>query len=137
MKKILSLICVLTVLLSLCFAGCGNISDAIANEIEPEFSMGKISGGTYRNDFLGLSCTIPQGWEFYSEEQLLQLNNIVGEFMDEEVQEQLKNANMVFDMFAQNAIGDSSINVNMEKLAATQSFCRGSAPKGRACYRKS
>lgn len=123
MKKLFSMLLAVAMMLSLClcFAACGNlVPEQILPSEEPEISMGSYSGNTYRNDFLGLSCTVPEGWEFYSEEQLLELNGFVGEYVSEEVQEQLKNANVVFDMFAQHPTEGSSINVNMEKLNAVQ-----------------
>ncbi len=107
--------------LCLCFTACdSSVPEAVTPNKAPSFSMGRISGNTYRNDFLGLGCTIPQGWEIYSEKQLLEINNLQGESIDEEVLEQLKNSNLVFVLFAQQLNEGSSINVNMEKVAATQ-----------------
>ena len=87
-------------------------------ETEPDFSMGKSTGNTYKNDFLGISCTLPADWVFYTDEQIKQLNNVVGDYVDESVKEQLKNAAIIYDMQA--AKPGSSVGVNMEKLNALQ-----------------
>ena len=87
-------------------------------ETEPDFSMGKSTGNTYNNNFLGLSCTLPADWVFYTDEQIKQLNNVVGDYMDESVKDQLKNATVIYDMQA--ATQGSSVGVNMEKLNALQ-----------------
>ena len=87
-------------------------------ETEPDFSMGKSTGNTYKNDFLGISCTLPADWVFYTDEQIMQLINVVGDYMDESVKDQLKNATIIYDMQA--AAQGSSVGVNMEKLNALQ-----------------
>ena len=87
---------------------------------EPEFALGQFNGGTYRNDFLGLSCTLPGDWMFYTDEQMKQLNNITGDVLGKDLAEQLKNATIIYDMQAQHVTDGSTIGVNMEKLAALQ-----------------
>ena len=127
MKKLFCIILSIILLVSLC--GCfgnkaddvrGTISNGGGDELDPEFSLGKTSGGTYSNDFLGLSCTLPTGWEFYTDKQILELNNIAGEYMDEDVAERLKNAAIVYDMAANHPADGSNININMEKLSPSQ-----------------
>lgn len=132
MKKLLAVLLTLVLVFSLC--GClGGNNDDVRGDItsgnqseteketekEPEFSLGKATNNTYKNDFLGITCTLPSEWVFYNDEQILQLNNIVGDVVDKDVAEQLKNANIIYDMYAtyQN---ESSININLEKLNAAQ-----------------
>lgn len=142
MKKVLCLFLAVIMIVSLCgcFAGSGpddvrgdivsgnnsqNTSqdtnqDASQNEEESEFSLGKATNNTYNNDFLGLSCVLPAEWVFYTDEQILELNNIVGDAFDEEVAEQLKDANIIYDMYAVYETEGSSININLEKLNSVQ-----------------
>jgi len=79
-----------------------------------EFSMGKVVGNTYRNTFLGLECTLPSDWTFYSDEQILELNNIATGYLDEETLEQLQQVDIVYDMSASNAEG-SNVTINLER----------------------
>ena len=137
MKKVLAFFAALVMLVSLC--GCGNEPENIRGEItgkfssgaesgvlsdedDAEFSLGKSENNSYRNDFLGLSCTLPDDWVFYNDEQILQLNNMVGDVMDEEAAEQLKNADIIYDMYASNEADGSSINVNLEKINPLQAM---------------
>lgn len=146
MKKILCLFLSVMMLLSLsvCLAGCGpedvrgdvvennatqnptenktptDTQTPTQNETEPDFSMGKATGSAYKNDFLGISWTLPEGWVFYSDEQIQQLNNVVGDYVDEEVAEKLKELPIIYDMYAQHTTDGSSVNINMEKLNALQ-----------------
>ena len=133
MKKLLAVLLTLVLVFSLC--GClGGNNDDVRGDItsgnqseteketekEPEFSLGKATNNTYKNDFLGITCTLPSEWVFYNDEQILQLNNIVGDVVDKDVAEQLKNANIIYDMYATYQNEGSSININLEKLNAAQ-----------------
>lgn len=134
MKKVLCLFLAVITLVSLC--GCfgdnktddvrGNITSGndsqtnSQNTSEPEFSLGKTTNNRYNNDFLGISCTLPSEWVFYTDEQILELNNIVGDVVDEEVADRLKNANIIYDMFAAYETEGSNINIILEKVNAVQ-----------------
>ena len=142
MKKVLSLLLAVAMLLSvsLCFAGCENEDirgtfatdpttptdnqtpngdDPVTGQT-PEFSMGTVTGRNYKNEFLGISCTLPAEWEIFTDAQILEMNNITSGYLDEDTKELLKNANIVYDMYAQYLVDGSSININMEKLNALQ-----------------
>ncbi|MBQ7107039.1 MAG: hypothetical protein IJN93_05950 [Clostridia bacterium] len=132
MKKFLCLFLAVVLLASLCGCFGGNGTDDVRgdiasgspsqneNENEPEFSLGKATNNTYNNDFLGISCTLPAEWVFYTDEQILELNNIVGTIVDEDIAERLKNANIIYDMCATYQTEGSNININLEKLSAVQ-----------------
>ncbi|MBE6701567.1 MAG: hypothetical protein E7582_06755 [Ruminococcaceae bacterium] len=133
MKKILCLI--LTAIMLVCLCGCfedtdvedvrGEISsnnnqEEKPDETESEFSLGKTANSTYSNDFLGISCALPSEWVFYTDEEILALNNIVGDVLDEEVAETLKNADIIYDMFAENDTDFCNMNLNLEKVSPSQ-----------------
>ena len=133
MKKLLAVLLTLVLVFSLC--GClGGNNDDVRGDItsgnqseteketekEPEFSHGKATNNTYKNDFLGISCTLPSEFVFYTDKQMLELNNIVSDVMDEEAAEKLKNANIIYDMYAVNQAAGESVNINLEKLNAAQ-----------------
>ena len=140
MKKIICSLLAILMLLSLC--ACGSTSDStdIRGEIiggntvpvatdpvetespekEPAFSFGKAANNTYKNDFLGIGCTLPEDWAFYSEQQILEMNNIVGEYLDEDAAMLMANANIIYDMMAIKESDGSSVSVNLEKLTAAQ-----------------
>lgn len=134
MKKFLCLFLSIMMLISLfgCFGGNepddvrGDISGETgaqstgSNEEKPEFSLGTATNNTYTNAFLGMSCTLPAEWVFYTDEQILEINNIVGDVVDEDIAERLENADIIYDMFATYETEGSSINVNLEKLSALQ-----------------
>ena len=130
MKKVFCIILSMLMLLSL-FGCTGNTDpEDIRGEVsgttegnqeeKPEFSLGDTTGSTYTNDFLGISCTLPEGWVFYTDEQIKEQNNITENYLDEEVIEQLKKASIVYDMIAKNMTDGSNINVTMEKLNVVQ-----------------
>lgn len=120
MKKFLALLLAAVMVLGLC--GCvqedvrGDIYDG-ETESEPEFSLGKTSNNIYKNDFLGLSCSLPSDWQFYSDEQILELNNITAEYIDDEVLEKIQNANLIYDMYATHPTSGSNMNLILEKVS--------------------
>ncbi len=130
MKKFICLFMAIIMLVSLC--GClggtedvrGDINSGSSNSDKPEaeskFSLGETAANTYKNDFLGISCTLPEGWTFYTDEQIMQLNNLVGDIAGEELASKLENANIIYDMYATNEGGYCNMNVNLEKLSAAQ-----------------
>lgn len=133
MKKILSLVLAIIMLVGLCSCLSDNENDNVRGDIvtqtssesesqpesEPQLSLGKTANNTYNNEFLGLSCTLPSEWTFYTDEQILELNSITADLVDEEIAKSLENANLIYDMYAIKADG-SNININLEKLNAVQ-----------------
>lgn len=90
-------------------------------ETEPDmdetgFSLGTSSGGTYENKFIGIGCTLDENWSFYSDEQILQINQLTVDMLDEDVAAKLENASLIYDMFAQNVSTGATININLENL---------------------
>ena len=125
MKKILCLLLVSVLLFSLC--GCfgsdkdvrGEVTSATQSQEVTEFSFGKTASNTYKNDFLGLSCTLPEEWSFATDEEILELNSITKDALDEDLTEVLENADLIYDMNASTAEG-SNVNVNLQKLSLAQ-----------------
>lgn len=125
MKKLLCLFMAIIMLTGLC--GCldnqdvrGEINSGGQEEEESKFSLGQTADNTYKNDYLGISCTLPSDWVFYTDEEILELNNIVAGTVDEDIAKALENANIIYDMYATNPNDYSNINVNLEKLSAVQ-----------------
>ncbi len=124
MKKTRIILILLAALL--CLSACGSKSSTPADE--PEFidptdftgtddtkegiGRGEISGNTYRNDYVGLTVTLPDGWSFYDDEQIATVNNMTLEnFKDTKMEETLKESGQVIDMFAVSNNQASNINV--------------------------
>ncbi len=139
MKKILCLLLVCVLLLGLC--GCsllnpfdkGAPSDPVpetqnppensgtpAQKDESKDLLGAVTNGVYENDYLGVRFTLPKDWVFYTEEQILQLNNITSQYFDEDTQKLIENATIFYNMYASHPESGSNINMNMEKLSAIQ-----------------
>ena len=128
MKKLLAL--ALTLIMLFALSACGNedvrgnitpnpdtnsSENKDDNTTEESFSLGKTNGGTYTNDYLGLTCTLPSGWEFYSEEQILALNNLTAEAAGDEIAEAINSANVIQDMYAMNSAEGCNITMALEK----------------------
>ncbi len=96
-----------------------NVEDGKVEEEEEagnDFSLGSTDGLIYESAFIGLGCTLPSDWTFYSDIEIMQLNNYTASVMGEEYEELLKNAQIVYDMYAVDGTGMNSINVTLEKI---------------------
>ena len=133
MKRILSVCLVVFLLLSLCacradeeqirgeqIQGNQSAGDTQPPSEGPEFSLGSTSGVTYENAFIGIGCNLPEGWSFYTDEQIRQINNITADAVGEEFQELMEQATVVYDMYAVSADGLNNMNVNLEKVPQIQ-----------------
>lgn len=119
MKKVLALITALVLAISLCACGKKDIRGKISGENggdEVEFSLGVVDGLTYENAFIGLGCTLDSDWSFYSDEQIRELNNVLTDIAGDEYVEMMKNADIVYDMYATDSSGTNILNVNLEKV---------------------
>lgn len=139
MKKTIALVLSLALLLSLCACGEKDVSGTVmpqetpanvegdvetsapsdmpADEAEEELQIGTTSGGRYENAFLGIGCQLDENWTFASKEELAQLIGIVAEGFDNgKYVEQVKNADMFYDMHAIADEGLVSINVIFENM---------------------
>jgi hypothetical protein len=99
-----------------------NADEDNSNEADNnEFNFGKTSGLTYKNEFLGLGCELKDGWTFYTDEQIRELNNIANSYTDAEVKEVIENATIIYDMYAATSDLSSNMNINLEKRSILES----------------
>lgn len=122
MKKFLCIL--LSVLLTMSLWACSSDED-VRGEIttdptDPQFSLGTTANNTYKNDYLGLSCTLPSDWVFYTDEQIRELNNFVGDMAGDDFQDAVENAEVIQDMYASYQGGLATVNVTLQKLSALQ-----------------
>lgn len=137
MKKIISLLIALVMIFSL--TACNDDKDIRGDQIDnrttqatltneenvsqtkdKEFSLGTVSGLTYENKFIGIGCKLSDEWTFYTDEEILKLNNIALEMGTEDFAEQLKdaleNADVFYDMMASTEDSMEYITVNFGKV---------------------
>ena len=138
MKKLTALF--LAALLTVSLTSCGlftatevddvrgtiNQNDSVTNSTDSatssqaEFSIGTTTGNTYENEFLNLGCMLSTGWNFYTDAQIAELNNITTDTLGDDYKAQIANANIVYDMFAIDQTGNN-IYVILEKTNALSS----------------
>ena len=84
--------------------------------VAESFSPGKMEENIYESPFIGLGCTLEDGWSFYTDEQIRELNNATLDVVGEEYEELLNNAQLIYDMYAVSGNQADSINVTLEKV---------------------
>ena len=130
MKKIIAVLLAVLMIVSLSACGKTPTEDDVRGEqtknestpqnSEVEFSLGTVEGPVYENRFIGLGCRLKEGWTFYSDEQIRELNNVATELAGEEFEDLMKNADLIHDMYATSSDQMSNINVNLEKAQMLQ-----------------
>lgn len=129
MKRFLCLFLVLAVMISLVACGGGVTPDETPdessteapsqseskNEAIPPFSLGKNSESSYHSDFLGLTVTLPDGWELYSDEDILEINGISKAMYDEDPEAAVSGASFLYDMYSVNETDGSTVSVILER----------------------
>jgi len=134
MKKIVAMLMALVMMLSLCACGAkteaeirGQVtaageSAAEAESVgeaaaEAEAELGTVNGGRYESSFLGIGCELDENWSYYSQEDMASLLGMTADmFEDENYAEQVKDADMFYDMYAAYADGTCFINVLVQNL---------------------
>ena len=81
-------------------------------------SLGRVQGGKYVNEYMGISCTLDSNWEFYTAEELQELPQNVEElFAGTEAEDLMSNLQSITDMTAENATELTSMNIMYQKMS--------------------
>ncbi len=93
--------------------------ETTAGEIEAgEFSVGRVEGNTYINEFLGIQCALDDNWFFTDEASLAMYNGLSGStYTTEDALALFEQGLTPYDMEASTADGYYSMNIVFEKLA--------------------
>lgn len=90
-------------------------------------SLGRVQGGVYENEYMGISCTLDSGWEFYTAEELQELPQNVEElFAGTEAEDLMSNLQVITDMSAENAEELTSMNIMYQKMSVQERLAFGS-----------
>ena len=115
MKKVLSLVFVLAILLS--FAGCGEKKDYAENSP----SHGVVTGQTYKSDYTGLRFTVNNDkWVFSSDKELAEGCGIDPESYITDFAQVLKYNKTVYDMMATSEAHHMSVLTGFENLTLAE-----------------
>ena len=117
MKKLLALVLVLIMVISLTACGddstfddvggtVSNVETPVSSEEEVQVDLGGVEGSSYKNASVGIQLVAPEGWTFYTQDQIDEMNN---ENTD------LEAANAMFDMMIIDASGNN-VSVSFENL---------------------
>lgn len=118
--KILSAFLALLMIAAL--AGCsskperGEISGDDKSAETADYSTPERSGNTYSSKFLGAKITLDENWTFSTDEEIAAMNNLTADLMGDEFSEQLKKADVIYDMMVADSATGDNININFENM---------------------
>ncbi len=81
-------------------------------------SLGRVQGGVYVNEYMGVSCSLDSGWEFFTAEELQELPQNVEElFEGTEAEAAMSNLQVITDMSAENVDELTNMNIMYQKMS--------------------
>lgn len=81
-------------------------------------SLGRIQGGVYVNEYMGVTCNLDSSWEFYTAEELQEIpENVEAVFEGTAMEDEMSNLTSITDMSAENATDLTSMNILYQKLS--------------------
>ena len=75
-------------------------------DTDSSFEQGSVAQQTYKNEFIGIGCTLDDGWTFYTDDQIAKLNEGKGDIL--------------YDMYAENSASAQKAEVKLQKLTRVQ-----------------
>lgn len=112
-KNILTLIIIIGIMISM--VACGNSDDK-------DFLLGTVNGNVYENSFIGIGCELDKNWNFYNEEQILEVNDMTKDMVGEDYKKYFTEKSYYIDMMAVHSNGMDTVNINVQKLELAQSM---------------
>lgn len=94
------------------------VQERIDPDAERELALGSSDGSTYTSTFLGLKCTLGGDWVFYSDEEILEMNQLAQDMMDEEMAERIRSASTLQDMYAVNTETGETVNITISNTGS-------------------
>lgn len=84
---------------------------------EVDVQLGTTDSNTYTNKFLKLRCTLGADWEFYTDEEIRELNQLTQDSLSDQYAEMVKNADTLQDMYAINNETGETVNITISKMS--------------------
>ena len=85
-------------------------------EAEDDVSLGTNDGTIYENAYFGIGCKLDDQWVMQTDEQILELNNLVADKVSDKFAEVFESGVVITDMMATNVNQVDTVNTGIEKL---------------------
>ena len=85
-------------------------------EAEDDVSLGTNDGTIYENAYFGIGCKLDDQWVMQTDEQILDLNNLVADKVSDKFAEVVESGVVITDMMATNVNQVDTVNTGIEKL---------------------
>lgn len=106
----------ISLVLVLMLAACGNTT-----EQDKAFVCGTVDGMVYESSFAGLRLTVPEGWEYSSEEEILEMMDIASDiaFEDDKARQvEIAKQRTIYDCMAADPTVGTNIIIMYENMSA-------------------
>ena len=117
MKKILSLLLVLTMVFLLFGCSSDSTSKETGESEKAEISRGTIEGSIYKNDYLGFQFTRPDSWVYSTDEEIAAAMNLaIDNILGDNFKEALENNPVIYDMMVVDTLTRTNMQIMYENL---------------------
>lgn len=131
MKKQLSLLLAIVMLLSLTACGSAEETPAPTNTAAPEETtaaptekpvsasevIGSVNGQSYTNPYFGMGCQLEDTWSIATTEEMAEIIGLTQDALREsEYSDVLEDSGLVYDLYASASDGLTTVNVTIENL---------------------
>ena len=83
---------------------------------EDNVSLGTNDGTIYENAYFGIGCKLDDQWVMQTDEEILEINNIVADTVSDKFSEVFESGVVITDMMATNVNQVDTVNTGIEKL---------------------
>ncbi len=84
------------------------------------FSVGRIEGTVYTNDSMHFRMSLPDGWYYASEEELIGLNStMIDNLSDEDIKAAMENGGGILGVYAQDSTNRHQANIIFQEIPFT------------------
>ncbi len=99
-----------------------DIEDSASAEADlPSLSLGRMEGGVYTNNYLGITCQLDSSWQFYTSEELQDLPGDIAQLIEgSELGDAISGMEQIIDVQAENSENLTSFNVLYQKLSVPE-----------------
>ncbi len=114
MKKTVAIL--LSLVVAVTFASCKNKKEDNIRGTVAEIELGTSVNNKYTSEFIGIGCTLDSQWYFLSNEELLELNRFSEELEGDELEKEMEDTDIVYDMVAESGDSTQKITVCLQNF---------------------
>ncbi len=113
--RILAMLLVCTLVFALAACTTAPINVNVNSDSEKPFARGTVSGSDYTSDYIGLTLHAPDGWSYYTDDQISSLLNVTTSYLEDPASFEKATEGELIDFFCSTADGSNNVDLSFTK----------------------